>query len=757
MQQRPVIFLAFANDQQDYLYKLTEEQHRIRQALEQVAREGLCEVIYETDTDLQRIWTNFNKYQDRIAIFHYGGHAEDYSLLLKKASGEQQLAHGKGLVSFLGQQKGLQLVFINGCSTKRQAEELTAQGVPAVIGTSEPINDTAATELSVTFYESLAAGRSLQQAWESARDLVRAQSGEEGFHRGISNTQTNRDKKLSFPWEMYLRHGAENVKDWNLPRAASNPLFGLPLPKEYYLRLPNAPFVGLHYFREDDAAVFFGRGAQIRALYNHLRGIHPIILMYGKSGVGKSSMLDAGLVPRIKDKFEISYTRRIQEKGLLGTLELALDGLWKDLPTVEDTTDNLVSKDNTDQREEARQLLQEAATKLDDLRLRHQLERMLASFQLSKPEVKQIALNDLLKKWQAIEQQAQKPLIVVLDQVEEKFTRPMPTAGSGEPDELVHFLNTILPLFSGNDSGIRGKLIFSYRKEYHPEIRDTFRSLALPYSELFLKRLDREGIIEAIRGVNQNITTRQKYLLAIEDNLPEVIADDLVEDPESPIAPVLQIILVKLWETAFEQEHQPVHFTISQYQELRKQGTTMTEFFQQQREVLAQEHPEAVRSGLALDLLHAHTTNMGTSGSCQRIDLLQQYALEKTELDGILKQMEDLSLLNRIDSGINATTILAHDTLAPVIIREFTISNAPGQRAIRILNNKMAGVGFRVAPEYLEKLRMTDTALEVLTELEKQYIGRDKFRATLRASLGEEAFRLHQKQLLHTATIDPNT
>ena len=61
MQQRPVIFLAFANDRQDYLYKLTEDQHRIREALDRVAREGLCEVVYETDTDLHRIWAHFNR------------------------------------------------------------------------------------------------------------------------------------------------------------------------------------------------------------------------------------------------------------------------------------------------------------------------------------------------------------------------------------------------------------------------------------------------------------------------------------------------------------------------------------------------------------------------------------------------------------------------------------------------------------------------------------------------------------------------
>ncbi|MCB0260053.1 MAG: hypothetical protein KDE62_10105, partial [Calditrichaeota bacterium] len=97
----PVIFLAFANDRRDYLYNLTEEQNGIRNALRSAERNGLCEVVYETDTDIDKIFRTFDEYQDRIAIFHYGGHAEDYSLLLKAASGERQYARSEGLMAFL--------------------------------------------------------------------------------------------------------------------------------------------------------------------------------------------------------------------------------------------------------------------------------------------------------------------------------------------------------------------------------------------------------------------------------------------------------------------------------------------------------------------------------------------------------------------------------------------------------------------------------------------------------------------------------
>ena len=68
-----------------------------------------------------------------------------------------------------------------------------------------------------------------------------------------------------FPWELQLRPGAELVGRWSLPDAAGNPLFGLPpLPER---DLPESPFRGLGWFTAGHAEVFFGRGHQVRELY----------------------------------------------------------------------------------------------------------------------------------------------------------------------------------------------------------------------------------------------------------------------------------------------------------------------------------------------------------------------------------------------------------------------------------------------------------------------------------------------------------
>ncbi|HQU73887.1 MAG TPA: AAA family ATPase, partial [Calditrichia bacterium] len=676
----PVIFLAFANDHQNYLYKLTEEQNALREALESAESEGLCKVVYETDTDLDKIFKVFNKYKERIAVFHYGGHADDYTLLLKRGDGSRQVAHAGGLVDFLADQKGLQVVFINGCSSRQQAEELRDKGVPAVIGTLEPINDSMATVLSEAFYSALAAGRSLKQAWEGARKRVLAERGSEGYQLGGERSAGRRNaaKTVSFPWELYIRPGSEKVLEWNLPREAQNPLFGLPLPEKYYRRLPASPFLGLHYFKKEDAAIFFGRGAQIRQLYNHILDVHPIILFYGKTGVGKSSLLYAGLLPRIEDQFSVIYVRRNQSLGLTGTLEEAL------------TEGILTGEDNDEKnlrRQQALELLGDIVNKIDDNWVAGQVAELIRSLS-AKPGDLHSELPDLLKRWQQLEAFTGKPLIFILDQVEEKYTRPM--ARQRQVDELVEFLSVIQPLFSGDKAGIRGKLILSYRKEFHPEIRDTFQAMSLPYAEAFLRRLSPEGIAEAVEGITRERNTAAKYRVYIEKgpngNLPEIIADDLWEDENSSVAPVLQIILKKMWGLAPVNDAGERDFTISLYQNLKKSGLTMAEFFEEQMDILRKKFPEAVESGLALDFLSAHTTAMGTAGRCSKEEVERMYPDRRELIEKLTRECIDLSLLLRMDGDF---TILSHDTLAPVVIHEYNLSDKPGQRAARILKNKL--------------------------------------------------------------------
>ncbi|NTX63708.1 protein kinase [Myxococcus sp. CA051A] len=59
------------------------------------------------------------------------------------------------------------------------------------------------------------------------------------------------------------------------------------------------PFRGLRAFTEGDAEDFSGREAEVAALVERLRQAAPVVLT-GPSGIGKSSLVHAGLVPRLR-------------------------------------------------------------------------------------------------------------------------------------------------------------------------------------------------------------------------------------------------------------------------------------------------------------------------------------------------------------------------------------------------------------------------------------------------------------------------
>jgi WD40 repeat protein len=66
-----------------------------------------------------------------------------------------------------------------------------------------------------------------------------------------------------------------------------------------------APFPGLLAFQEEDAAIYFGRDDDIRRLIERLearraQGGAKLIALLGSSGSGKSSLLRAGVIPRLK-------------------------------------------------------------------------------------------------------------------------------------------------------------------------------------------------------------------------------------------------------------------------------------------------------------------------------------------------------------------------------------------------------------------------------------------------------------------------
>src|SRR5262249_14930254 len=63
---------------------------------------------------------------------------------------------------------------------------------------------------------------------------------------------------------------------------------------------PQTPYVGLVPYAAEDAPFFFGRDAERDLIIDNLRAAR-MTLLYGPSGVGKSSLLCAGVVHKLRE------------------------------------------------------------------------------------------------------------------------------------------------------------------------------------------------------------------------------------------------------------------------------------------------------------------------------------------------------------------------------------------------------------------------------------------------------------------------
>lgn len=211
---RPVIALAFSNDKDKYLELINRERRNIFNALQDFDDQDYIKVRKVEDTSVEDIFKLFNRYKDRIAIFHYGGHADGTHLLL-----ENKMINGLGLAQLMGKQKQLQLVFLNGCATLKQVDLLVREGVRAVIATSVSIDDEMAVEFAEQFYNALAKEATIQEAFDIASAFITSKRGpsrEIKIYRDLGWKKEVNDSDKDVPWGLYIKESSPDVLGWKL-------------------------------------------------------------------------------------------------------------------------------------------------------------------------------------------------------------------------------------------------------------------------------------------------------------------------------------------------------------------------------------------------------------------------------------------------------------------------------------------------------------------------------------------------------------
>ncbi|MEO1636955.1 MAG: caspase family protein, partial [Cyanobacteria bacterium J06631_9] len=151
----------------------------------------------------------------------------------------------------------------------------------------------------------------------------------------------------------------------------------LNLPPAPELNRENNPYRGLESFEPENSDLFFGREQEIEQLLERLETPHPLTVILGASGTGKSSLVKAGLLPRVKEQ-----------------------GNFQVLPVIRPGTQPLVALARS---------FGEIVT---------ESERIGLTQRLAKDEQ---ALSTLLTKWHTAN--PHKKLLLIIDQAEELITQ----------------------------------------------------------------------------------------------------------------------------------------------------------------------------------------------------------------------------------------------------------------------------------------------------------------------------------------------
>ena len=157
-------------------------------------------------------------------------------------------------------------------------------------------------------------------------------------NRGISVSDNAEDDSVFRRWRLENKRGADDVRDWYLAQSADKPLLALPpIPSDIGYPLPEHPFLGLASFGLEESRIFFGRGQAIYDLYQKVTdpspSVAPIILLCGPTGVGKSSLLAAGLIPRLVEENEVVFIERPPEQGLLAEIITQITSTFANVQT----------------------------------------------------------------------------------------------------------------------------------------------------------------------------------------------------------------------------------------------------------------------------------------------------------------------------------------------------------------------------------------------------------------------------------------
>ncbi len=299
------------------------------------------------------------------------------------------------------------------------------------------------------------------------------------------------------------------------------------------------PFKFLDSYTLEDSSYFFGRTEEIEILYNMVFQT-DLLVVYGASGTGKTSLIQCGLASRFQSHEWLSIFIR-RGNNLNQSLEKAI---------IENGGDGAIQDDELDW-----------------------LESDWAGGESTKPD----GASALSKRFKAIYLRHFKPLYLIFDQFEELFI----LGSKEEQDTFIGAVKEILLLKQPI------KIIISIREEYLGYLYDFERQLP----QLLRKRLRVEPMtLEKVSAVIQGVATLPDSLIRLLKADENIFAEKVfqkIKGEEKKISidlPYLQVFLDKLYLeiTHDETRSNEALFQVSELEKTGEMGDVLRDFLDEQ-------------------------------------------------------------------------------------------------------------------------------------------------------------------------------
>jgi adenylylsulfate kinase-like enzyme len=459
------ILILAANPQNTAPLRLDREIREIDEGLRRANKREMYKLQQKWAVRSRDFYRAILDYQPHIVHFCGHGAGED-GIVLEDDTGKMALVQTNALASMfkLFAKKGVECVILNACYSEVQAEAIS-QYINYVVGMNKAVGDRAAVAFAVAFYDAIAAGYEVEEAYEL----------------GCSQMMSFRENEIPV------------LKTQKLPNSAIDDIA-----INFEEVIPPNPYQGLAAFGEEDADFFFGQ----EKFVNNLAEVthkQPLVAVVGPSGSGKSSVVFAGLIPKLRK--EGNWLIEIFRPGKEPFLPLA-SALVRQLEPEADET----------------QQLRSAVGLAGDL------------------QQGRITLQQVVSR--ILERNPGKRLLLVADQFEELYTL------CKVKEEQERFADELLRAIAQENI----TLVFTLRADFYGYVLSyrPLRDALQEYTPQLLSSMKREELQAGIE------LPAQKLEVQLEPGLTQRILNDVGEEPGN--LPLLEFALTRLWEKQINRE-----------------------------------------------------------------------------------------------------------------------------------------------------------------------------------------------------------